>query len=75
MNALPTEFYARPVLEVAPALLGCVVEFDGCAGRIIETEAYHFTEAACHAYVGLTARTSVRGVSPANAWQAGSSSW
>jgi DNA-3-methyladenine glycosylase len=56
------------VLEVAPALLGCIVEFEGCAGRIVETEAYHMTEAACHAYVGLTARTSVLYRAPGTAY-------
>jgi DNA-3-methyladenine glycosylase len=47
------------VLEVAPALLGCVVVHGDTAGVIVETEAYHFSEPACHAYVGLTPRTSV----------------
>jgi DNA-3-methyladenine glycosylase len=51
-------FYDRPVLEVAPALLGCVVRHGDTAGVIVETEAYHQSEPACHAYVGLTARTS-----------------
>ncbi|HET9105077.1 MAG TPA: DNA-3-methyladenine glycosylase [Solirubrobacteraceae bacterium] len=51
-------FYDRPVLEVAPDLIGCVLQHAGCAGVIVETEAYHHSEAACHAYVGLTARTS-----------------
>jgi DNA-3-methyladenine glycosylase len=51
-------FYARPVLDVARDLIGCVVSHEGCAGVIVETEAYHASEAACHAYVGLTARTS-----------------
>ena len=41
------------MLEVAPALLGCVVSFGGCEGVIVETEAYHFSEPACHAYVGV----------------------
>lgn len=53
------EFYARPVLEVARDLVGCVLERDGCSGVIVETEAYHQTEPACHAFVGLTPRTRV----------------
>jgi DNA-3-methyladenine glycosylase len=52
-------FYARPVLEVARDLIGCVVSHDGSAGVIVETEAYHHSEPACHAYVGLTDRTWV----------------
>jgi DNA-3-methyladenine glycosylase len=51
-------FYERPVVDVARDLVGCVVEHDGCAGRIVETEAYHDSEPACHAYAGLTARTA-----------------
>jgi DNA-3-methyladenine glycosylase len=47
------------VLDVARALVGCVVSNDGCAGVIVETEAYHQSEPACHAFVGLTPRTSV----------------
>jgi DNA-3-methyladenine glycosylase len=50
-------FYARPVLDVACDLIGCVVAHDGSAGVIVETEAYHDSEPACHAFVGLTPRT------------------
>jgi DNA-3-methyladenine glycosylase len=56
-GALPVEFYRRPVLEVAQALIGCVVEHRAAAGMIVETEAYHESEPACHAHVGLTPRT------------------
>jgi len=55
--SLAVEFYARPVLEVARDLIGCVVEHRGVSGRIVETEAYHESEPACHAFVGITART------------------
>jgi DNA-3-methyladenine glycosylase len=58
-RALGADFYARPVLEVAPDLIGCVVECQGCSGVIVETEAYHESEPACHAYAGLTPRTEV----------------
>jgi DNA-3-methyladenine glycosylase len=51
------EFYARPVLEVAPDLVGCVVSHGETTGVIVETEAYHESEPACHAYVGVTRRT------------------
>jgi DNA-3-methyladenine glycosylase len=57
MRALPPDFYTRPVLEVARELIGCSVEHDGVAGVIVETEAYHQSEPACHAFAGLTPRT------------------
>ena len=40
MNRLPRAFFARPVLEVAPDLLGCRLVSDGVVARITETEAY-----------------------------------
>ncbi len=52
-----TAFYDRSVHEVARDLLGCVVHHGVTAGRIVETESYHETEAACHAHIGLTERT------------------
>ena len=51
-------FFERPVLQVARDLVGCTVAHAETAGVIVETEAYHHSEPACHAYVGLTARTS-----------------
>jgi DNA-3-methyladenine glycosylase len=52
-------FYERPVVEVARELIGCVLSCGGCSGVIVETEAYHQSEPACHAFVGLTERTRV----------------
>jgi DNA-3-methyladenine glycosylase len=51
-------FFDRPVLDVAPDLIGCVVRHDETAGIIVETEAYHRSEPASHAWAGLTARTA-----------------
>jgi len=67
-GVLPDEFYARPVLEVAPNLLGCVVERGSTSGVIVETEAYHDSEPACHAFVGLTARTATLFGGPGRAY-------
>jgi DNA-3-methyladenine glycosylase len=57
-DPLPLAFYDRTVVEVARDLVGCVVAHAGASGVIVETEAYHESEPACHAFVGLTARTS-----------------
>ncbi len=56
------------MLEVAPDLLGHVVEHRGCAGIIVETEAYHFSEPACHAFVGVTPRTEILHGPPGTAY-------
>jgi DNA-3-methyladenine glycosylase len=68
MTALPADFYERPVLEVAPDLIGCTVEHGETAGVIVETEAYHESEPACHAFVGLTARTETLFGEPGRAY-------
>jgi DNA-3-methyladenine glycosylase len=56
---LAREFYARPVVDVARDLIGCTLSHGRTAGVIVETEAYHESEPACHAYVGMTRRTRV----------------
>ncbi len=57
-SGLPASFYDRPVLQVARDLIGCVVSHGGASGVIVETEAYHDSEPACHAFAGLTPRTA-----------------
>ncbi len=52
------EFYARSTLVVARDLIGCTVTVGAVSGVIVETEAYHMDEPACHAYAGLTPRTA-----------------
>ena len=53
------DFYERSVHQVARELVGCTVRHGPTAGRIVEVESYHEEEPACHAFVGLTARTRV----------------
>jgi DNA-3-methyladenine glycosylase len=55
---LGRDFYDRSVHDVARDLIGCVVRHGEAAGRIVETESYHMEEPACHAYVGVTERTT-----------------
>jgi DNA-3-methyladenine glycosylase len=61
-------FYGRSVHEVARDLVGCVVRHGETAGRIVETESYHMEEPACHAYVGVTTRTSTLFGPPGHAY-------
>jgi len=59
VEPLPRAFYARPVVAVARDLVGCTLAHGSTAGVIVETEAYHEAEPACHAFVGVTPRTRV----------------
>jgi DNA-3-methyladenine glycosylase len=68
VTPLPSDFYSRPVLEVAADLIGCTVEHGDTVGVIVETEAYHEREPACHAYVGLTPRTKTLFGEPGRAY-------
>jgi len=68
MPSLRPDFYSRPVLEVARDLIGCTVEHAGVAGVIVETEAYHESEPACHAYIGVTPRTKTLFGEPGRAY-------
>jgi DNA-3-methyladenine glycosylase len=57
---LPRDFFARPVLEVAPDLLGCHVTHAGVTVRLTEVEAYAgMVDPGSHAYRGPTPRTRV----------------
>jgi DNA-3-methyladenine glycosylase len=57
---LPRSCYDRPVLEVAPDLLGAVVEHAGVRLMITEVEAYDGAkDAASHAFRGETPRNAV----------------
>lgn len=51
MDAIGPEFFRRHPLVCARELIGCVLKWKGCAGRIVETEAYlEIGDPACHTW-------------------------
>ena len=63
-DVLGRDFFARPAREVAPELLGCVLEHDTADGRVAveltEVEAYEGPlDPASHSYRGQTPRNAI----------------
>jgi DNA-3-methyladenine glycosylase len=70
---LVRDFFARPPEEVAPDLLGCVLEHETAEGlvavELTEVEAYAGeTDPASHAYRGMTGRNAVMFGPPGHAY-------
>jgi DNA-3-methyladenine glycosylase len=70
---LPREFFAGHSLQIAPGLLGCVLEHETADGlvavRLTEIEAYEgAADPASHAYRGRTARNAVMFGPPGHAY-------
>jgi DNA-3-methyladenine glycosylase len=73
MPLIPREFFARPSVQVAPDLLGCVLEHQTAAGLVAvelsEVEAYDGeNDPASHAYHGKTRRNAVMFGPPGHAY-------
>jgi len=72
-SVLPRAFFDRPVLAVAPALLGCVLAHETDEGlvavELAEVEAYRGElDPASHAFRGKTARNAVMFGEPGHAY-------
>jgi DNA-3-methyladenine glycosylase len=65
---LRRSFFDRPVLEIAPELIGATLLVNGVGGRIVEVEAYHHTDPAAHSYRGRTPRNAVMFGPPGHAY-------
>jgi len=61
-------FFDRPVLKVAPDLIGATLLVNGVGGAIVEVEAYHHTDPAAHSYRGPTERNAVMFGPPGHAY-------
>ena len=60
MSILTRSFFERPLLTVARELVGCTLVWDGCAGRVVEVEAYAAEgDPACHTMTRPSARAFV----------------
>ena len=59
-DRLTRAFFARPVLDVAPELVGCHISHGGVTVRLTEVEAYDGSnDPGSHAFRGPTPRTQV----------------
>lgn len=60
MNDIGPEFFERDPVTCAQELIGCLFRWNGCVGRIVETEAYAAVgDQACHTWFRPSAREFV----------------
>ena len=56
---LDEEFFARPVAEVAPELVGALIRVGQASGVVVEVERYQQDDPASHSFRGRTGRSAV----------------
>jgi len=69
IEALPHSFFERDPLVCARELVGCELVWNGCAGIVVETEAYLACgDEACHTFMRPSARAFIEQHSPGTAY-------
>jgi len=57
MERLTADFFTRDAVDCARALIGSTLFWEGCSGRIVETEAYRaIGDEACHTWLRPSSR-------------------
>lgn len=67
-NPVPQDFWTRPVVDLARALIGTTLLVDGVGGIITETEAYDIDDPASHSFGGPGGRNSIMFGPPGRAY-------
>lgn len=69
MSALTPKFFKNDPVDCARELIGCRFSWGNCAGRIVETEAYHaIGDEACHTWLRPSSRKFVEEHQPGDAY-------
>jgi DNA-3-methyladenine glycosylase len=59
LAARQEELFTSPSHLAARMMIGWTIALDGVGGRIVETEAYHYSDPASHSFSGPTPRNAV----------------
>ena len=59
LAARQAELFTAPSHLAARMMIGWTITMDGVGGRIVETEAYHYSDPASHSFSGPTPRNAV----------------
>lgn len=69
MDVISPDFFRNDPVDCARELIGCRFSWGDCAGRIVETEAYHaIGDEACHTWLRASARKFVEAHQPGDAY-------
>ncbi len=69
METIAAGYFTGDPVDCARGLIGCELMWDGCSGRIVETEAYRTVgDEACHTFFRPSVREFVSRCDPGDAY-------